>query len=345
MSKVMYTSYMRIYCVEKREILEWVEAQDCHHKRVLSHHEHAIGELVMLYLDQPVDRIASDLAEISDYFLHEAKHPISEAEWAMWRKYLSEISCKHPFFLLVEQLFSKIYQQYQQDIDVDFNCFYHLAEQFNTLQNTLKEQVSRYLNAKSIKTTALENFMDQALQDDGCFSSLTMKPEIVPREYLCDFSGALPMPCDFLQNPMWKDHDYALTRVFYPQTPIEIGDYFLSLFLQEDVRFKICKNCGRYFAVMGKSKREYCTRIVENSRTLRTCMNIGAARLYNSTRAQHPARKAYMKVYKTLNSRMRANRMTKEAFTLWSAEARKKRDDCIAERITLEQFQEWLSSH
>lgn len=193
MSKVMYTSYMRIYCVEKREILEWVEAQDCHHKRVLSHHEHAIGELVMLYLDQPVDRIASDLAEVSDYFLHEAKHPISEAEWAMWRKYLSEISCKHPFFLLVEQLFSKIYQQYQQDIDVDFNCFYHLAEQFNTLQNTLKEQVSRYLNAKSIKTTALENFMDQALQDDGCFSSLTMKPEIVPREYLSN-SGVKPLP-------------------------------------------------------------------------------------------------------------------------------------------------------
>lgn len=65
MSKVMYTSYMRIYCVEKREILEWVEAQDCRHKRVLSHHEHAIGELVMLYLYQPMDRITSDLAEVS----------------------------------------------------------------------------------------------------------------------------------------------------------------------------------------------------------------------------------------------------------------------------------------
>ena len=75
MSKVMYTSYMRIYRVEKREIWEWIEEQDHQHRRVLSHHEHAIGELVMLYLDQPVDRIASDLAEVSDYFLHEAKHP------------------------------------------------------------------------------------------------------------------------------------------------------------------------------------------------------------------------------------------------------------------------------
>ena len=337
--------YMRIYSVEKREILEWIEEQDRQRKRVLSHHEYAIGELVMIYLYQPVDRIASELAEVSDYFLHEAKHPISEAEWVMWGKHLSEISNKHPFFLLGEQLFSKTYQQYQQNIDVDFNCFYQLAEQFKTLQSTLRKQASGYLNAESMKNTALENFMHQALEEDGHFSLLTMKPEIVPKEYLYEFSGLAPIPCDLCHKPVWKDHDYTLEYVFYPQTPIEIGDYFFSLFLQKDVRFKVCKNCSRYFAVIGKSKREYCTRIIENSRTLRTCMDLGASRLYNSTHSQHPAMKAYMKVYKTRNSRMRAKRMTKEEFTLWSAEARKERDNCVAGRITLEQFQQWLDSH
>lgn len=336
--------YMRIYSVEKREILEWIEP-GYRRNRVLKHHEYEIGELMTTYLYQPIDRIASELAEVSDYFLYEAKYPISEAAWAMWGDHLGVIGQKHPFFLLGEQLFSKIYQQYQQNIDVDFNCFYHLAEQYKDLQNTLRKKASGYLNAESMKNTALENFIDQSLDDDVSFSQLTMKPEIVPKEYLYNFFGSVPIPWDFRHHSAWKNRNYVLTQVFYPETPIEIGDYFFYLFLQKDVKFKVCKNCSRYFAVVGKSKREYCRRIVKDSLTLRTCMDVGASRLYNSTRSQHPAMKAYMKVYKTRNSRMRANHMTKEEFTLWSAEARKERDNCVAGRITLEQFQKWLDSH
>lgn len=48
--------------------------------------------------------------------------------------------------------------------------------------------------------------------------------------------------------------------------------------------------------------------------------------------------------YKAHNARVRYGTMTKAEFTAWSKEARAKRADCVAGKLSFEDFVAWLDS-
>jgi hypothetical protein len=57
---------------------------------------------------------------------------------------------------------------------------------------------------------------------------------------------------------------------------------------------------------------------------------------------ENPVIRAYTKAYKTHNARVRYGMMTKEEFLSWSKAARWRRDECIAGKMSPEDFQAWL---
>lgn len=54
-----------------------------------------------------------------------------------------------------------------------------------------------------------------------------------------------------------------------------IIDYFVRECVKREQRFRICKNCGKYFALTGYINTEYCNRPFDSIR--RTCKEIGGA--------------------------------------------------------------------
>ena len=118
--------------------------------------------------------------------------------------------------------------------------------------------------------------------------------------------------------------------------------FILAEYIRRDLRFRVCKFCGRYFGIMGNTRLEFCDRLIDGS--TKTCKEMGSLRLYEKRKLEEPAIKEYKRSYKAHNARVRYGTMTKAEFTAWSKEARAKRADCIAGKLPLEEFVAWLDS-
>ena len=106
------------------------------------------------------------------------------------------------------------------------------------------------------------------------------------------------------------------------------------------MRFRVCKYCGRYFGIIRNYKPEYCDRLIAGS--TKTCKEAGSLKLYEKKLYEDPAIKEYKRSYKAHNARIRYGLMTREQFKAWSVEARQKRDQCLAGKLSLEDFIAWL---
>ena len=133
---------------------------------------------------------------------------------------------------------------------------------------------------------------------------------------------------------------FFITEVINCLEPEDLVHFLLTRYLQENLRFRTCKFCGKYFGFTGNSKVEYCERPIDGSD--KTCRTAGAFRLYEKRKLEDPAVREYKRSYKAHNARIRYGIMTKEEFSQWSKEAREKRDLCVAGKLSLEEFVAWL---
>ena len=90
--------------------------------------------------------------------------------------------------------------------------------------------------------------------------------------------------------------DKTFTDVLYPDSIYSIIDFHLRECVKREARLRVCKNCGRYFAIQGRSNAEYCDRIFDEKG--RTCKNVGAIALWTKNKSSDEAFKLYRREYK-----------------------------------------------
>jgi hypothetical protein len=132
----------------------------------------------------------------------------------------------------------------------------------------------------------------------------------------------------------------TFTEVLYPKDIYDIIDYFVRECVKREQRFRVCKNCGKYFALTGHINTKYCDRPFDSARC--TCKEMGALRLWEKKKAENPALKAYSKEYKKRFAWIKYGKIPREAFYEWAEEARKRRDLCVKGEISIEDFKLWL---
>ena len=132
------------------------------------------------------------------------------------------------------------------------------------------------------------------------------------------------------------------TEVLLTETLDDLAAFLLARYARENLRYRKCKFCGRYFGVVRNYKSEYCDRLIDGS--TKTCKDSGALRLYEKRKLENPAVKEYKRSYKAHNARVRYGTMSKAEFTAWSKTARAKRADCVAGKLSLGDFVAWLDS-
>ena len=137
----------------------------------------------------------------------------------------------------------------------------------------------------------------------------------------------------------------TFTEVLYPENIYDIIEFFVRKCIEREQKFKVCKSCGKYFAVTGHAATEYCSRMFKDSG--KTCKEIGAVKVYQAKIADDDkgVMKEYNKAYKTRFARIKYKKWTKEEFQAWAEVARVERDKCMAGEISLEQFKEWLKRY
>lgn len=133
----------------------------------------------------------------------------------------------------------------------------------------------------------------------------------------------------------------TFTEVIYPMGIYAIIDFLVRECVKREVRFRVCKNCNRYFALTGYANAEYCDRVFDEQG--HTCKEMGALNVWQK-KAKKPAYELYSKEYKKRFARIKYGKVTKEDFYSWAEEARLYRDRCMAEEMEYDEFKAWLDA-
>lgn len=134
----------------------------------------------------------------------------------------------------------------------------------------------------------------------------------------------------------------TFAEVLYPETIFDIIDFHMRECVRREIKFRVCKSCGRYFAVTGHAGVEYCGRVINKKG--QTCKEIGAFRVWEKSRSGDAVFRLYRREYKRRFAWIKAGRIEPDAFYTWSEKARVKKAECEAGKISFQQFSEWLSN-
>lgn len=331
----------RLYCnhhMEVYELLTEYQGQTL----ILEHKELPLGDGLTNFLYEDFEEQYSFFRESADYLRSINDGQDVERHWCTLLNYADMAAQRHPFFLLARQAVCALYAAHSPTNAVDAKALTRLLPQYKGLGKRALGLIQATLGSeREDGQSAVGRY---ALS--GCppkLEQLTVSPELVQGgAFLCRTVEGAAYPRMFTAQEMARSKEPpALVLTVYPKTPNEILDYLTYYYMTEDVTFRPCKSCGRYFAASGKA--EYCNRRMDGSR--KTCREMGAMKLYESNKMKNPALRAYTKSYKTHNARIRYGTMTREQFSAWSVEARAMRDKCVSGEIPLDELQDWLDSH
>lgn len=152
----------------------------------------------------------------------------------------------------------------------------------------------------------------------------------------------LPEPFQFERQPMSFEavDRKAFTDVLYPDSIYGLIDFHLRECVKRETRLRVCKNCGRYFAIQKRSTAEYCDRVLDEKG--RTCKDVGSIALWTKNKSTDEAFKLYRREYKKRFAWIKAGKVLPEEVYAWGEKARGKKADCEEGKITLEEFEGWL---
>ena len=133
---------------------------------------------------------------------------------------------------------------------------------------------------------------------------------------------------------------HGFVEVLRPGSIYDLIDFSVRECIKREVKMRVCKNCGHWFALTGRTNAEYCE-VTRDSKG-RTCKEIGAIALWNKNKSGDEVFKVYRREYKKRFAWIKAKRIDPAVFYEWSAKAREKKDACEQGELTLEEFRTWL---
>ena len=128
--------------------------------------------------------------------------------------------------------------------------------------------------------------------------------------------------------------------MLYPNSVYNLVDFYLRECIRREYPLRRCKSCGRWFALTGNQRWEYCTRVFDAKG--RTCRDVGAFNTWTAKRSEDEVFKIYRREYKKRFGWIRAGKLTADAFYQWSEQARAQKLACDKGEITQEEFEAWL---
>ena len=217
----------------------------------------------------------------------------------------------------------------------------HMMEEYRAWQPKLKTIAHCVLETEDNGDRDMrEKYLAERAKDKARFPILSYGQLHLEAVYS---GGNVPYPYDDLLNFGQFSEPTAITaEVLNTKSVSDMICFLLCRYLDANLRFHACKFCGKLFGVTGNYKQEYCSRVIPGSE--KTCKEMGSVRLYEKKIFSEPAIKEYKRSYKAHNARIRYGLMTREEFDKWAAEAREKRDACVAGKLPLEDFVAWLDS-
>lgn len=255
--------------------------------------------------------------------------------------------------LLKENIGIKFYYNYLRALQKEYLemiTFCFDEDYYPELLSNLKpeERYYAYRNAKGLSYRIERN--DELNMEFGPLLNEKNKPDfpatmeriktVFPEDSLKKLSEELGTTAENLSCFLRGTHN-LVTRYRFSATA-EILELEFSKMLENDIRFRKCRRCGKYFIMKGNYDTRYCDRIAEGE--TRSCQELAAQENYKKKTAENKALPIYSKYYKRYAARVKVRQIKERDFKKWKYEALVKRDECTAGKITPEDYIEWLEN-
>ena len=145
-----------------------------------------------------------------------------------------------------------------------------------------------------------------------------------------------PIPVSF--GPVGED---TCGMILYPNTIRDIIDFSLRDCVEKNIPVRRCRNCGRYFPIIGRITAEYCSRPQPSGKL---CRNIAPVQKWAKNSKKDLVFSEYRREYKRHFAWIKAGKISEEEFAAWAKQAKAKKHECDAEKISLEEFKTWLKN-
>lgn len=180
-------------------------------------------------------------------------------------------------------------------------------------------------NEKPYGTTR-ETFLDR----------ITKEPEVTDchREFAERYGIEVKKLMNHIRFPKFVEINYAFGSI------AQILELEFTKMLEQDVRFRKCKRCGRYFIMKGNYDTRYCDRIAPGE--TRTCQDLAAQENYKRKVEDDPALPIYSKYYKRYAARVKVRQIKETDFKKWKYRAMTKRNECSDGKISPEELIVWM---
>lgn len=243
-----------------------------------------------------------------------------------------------PFFLTPEEEGLKHYINYLFSLQKEFLNMIEFCfdkEFYPNVLNKLSPSTRFLIHCNRTKTSSrlirTENFDINYSYDENGENYMTIDPDT---KKFADKYKIDTLLLASIQKGSTIDISYSCTNI-YDMLMLELTKMF-----ECNISFKKCKNCGRYFIKKGNYESNYCNRVIEGSN--KTCQQFAAQKNYKNKISSDEAWKAYNKYYKRYFARAKVGTIKKSVFKKWQYEATFKRDECLAGRLSIEEYIEWL---
>lgn len=150
----------------------------------------------------------------------------------------------------------------------------------------------------------------------------------------CKFGIPLNALLTRIQVPRFINVQYHFSSI------ADILELEFTKMLEQNIHFRKCKRCGKYFIMKGNYDTNYCSRIPHGG--TRTCQELAAAEKYKAKIADDKAIPIYNRYYKRYAARVRVRQIKEADFKKWKYQAIRLRDDCSAGKISPEEFTQWM---
>lgn len=168
-------------------------------------------------------------------------------------------------------------------------------------------------------------------------SSKNGEPTEVEKQFAKKYNISVSTLQYCIANPAFISIKYSFRSV------ADILELEFTKMLEQNVHFRKCKRCGKYFIMKGKYDTRYCDRVAEGES--RTCQEIAAAENYKSKHADDRATAIYSKYYKRYSARVKVRQIKEADFKKWKYQAITKRDECTEGIITPDEYTEWMEEY
>ncbi len=208
-------------------------------------------ESLLSFTDISMDTISPLLLEIDTLLKHLAnKHSTRTADDIL--HILDDLAGRHVYFEIFRLEWAERIKQaqsvgplrklWQQRV----RC---MPEQLAVMQRQIKELFASVLDIDGERKPVSEKMAAYALTD-----------------------SAFQFRKQSLRFERWNGAAFA--EVFYPESIYDIISYHLQECVIRELRFRLCRNCGKYFCITGRSTTIYCYRSYGDKGS--TCSGIGS---------------------------------------------------------------------